>query len=191
MLHSDYAFKKGGNVIRSVFLISSIVNIYSYQLNIHTDCVGAILVMIVWYLDYNYLCNQCLSPLKLWDRISVRRGVLDTTSRDKVCQLLPTGRWCFLGTPVYSTNKTDRHHITEILLKAVLNSINQTKPTYRLYQLYLNYIWNVKDKKIAPNGGKRENLWGISCEKSRFYADMMPPVSKFVKFHLVGITAID
>jgi len=25
-------------------------------------------------------------------------------------------------------------------------------------------------KKIAPNGGRRENLWGISCEKSRFYA---------------------
>jgi hypothetical protein len=25
-------------------------------------------------------------------------------------------------------------------------------------------------KKIAPSGGKRENCWGISCEKSRFYA---------------------
>ena len=25
-------------------------------------------------------------------------------------------------------------------------------------------------KKIAPSGGKRENFWGISCEKSRFYA---------------------
>jgi hypothetical protein len=25
-------------------------------------------------------------------------------------------------------------------------------------------------KKIAPNGGRRENCWGISCEKSRFYA---------------------
>jgi hypothetical protein len=24
--------------------------------------------------------------------------------------------------------------------------------------------------KIAPCGGRRENLWGISCEKSRFYA---------------------
>ena len=24
-------------------------------------------------------------------------------------------------------------------------------------------------KKIAPSGGTRENLWGISCEKSRFY----------------------
>jgi hypothetical protein len=25
-------------------------------------------------------------------------------------------------------------------------------------------------KKIAPNGGRREHFWGISCEKSRFYA---------------------
>jgi hypothetical protein len=25
-------------------------------------------------------------------------------------------------------------------------------------------------KKIAPSGGRRENLWGISCEKSWFYA---------------------
>jgi hypothetical protein len=25
-------------------------------------------------------------------------------------------------------------------------------------------------KKIAPNGGRREKFWGISCEKSRFYA---------------------
>ena len=25
-------------------------------------------------------------------------------------------------------------------------------------------------KKIAPSGGRRENCWGISCEKSRCYA---------------------
>ena len=25
-------------------------------------------------------------------------------------------------------------------------------------------------KKNAPSGGRRENVWGISCEKSRFYA---------------------
>ena len=25
-------------------------------------------------------------------------------------------------------------------------------------------------KKITPSGGRRENFWGISCEKSRFYA---------------------
>jgi hypothetical protein len=25
-------------------------------------------------------------------------------------------------------------------------------------------------KKIAPSGGRREHFWGISCEKSQFYA---------------------
>ena len=25
-------------------------------------------------------------------------------------------------------------------------------------------------KNISPSGGRRENIWGISCEKSRFYA---------------------
>jgi hypothetical protein len=25
-------------------------------------------------------------------------------------------------------------------------------------------------RKIVPSGGRRENVWGISCEKSRFYA---------------------
>jgi len=33
--------------------------------------------MIVGF--YNYLCNRCLSLLKLWVRFLLRRGVLDTT----------------------------------------------------------------------------------------------------------------
>jgi hypothetical protein len=39
-----------------------------------------------------------------------------------------TGRWFSLGTPVSSTNKTDRHDITEILLKKALHqpTINQS-----------------------------------------------------------------
>ena len=37
-----------------------------------------------------------------------------------------TGRWFSQGTPVFSTNKTDRHDITEILLKVALNTTNQT-----------------------------------------------------------------
>ena len=36
------------------------------------------------------------------------------------------GRWFSApGTPVSSTNKTDRHDITKILLKEALNTINQ------------------------------------------------------------------
>ena len=34
--------------------------------------------------------------------------------------VLYQGRWFSPGTPVSSTNKTDRHDITEILLKAAL-----------------------------------------------------------------------
>jgi hypothetical protein len=37
-----------------------------------------------------------------------------------------TGLWLILGTPVSSTNKTDRHDITEILLKVALNTITLT-----------------------------------------------------------------
>jgi hypothetical protein len=74
---------------------------------------------------YNYLCNQCLSPLMLWVWISIRARC--TTICDKVCQWLATGRWFSPGPPVSSTNKTDRHDITEILLKVALNTIKQNK----------------------------------------------------------------
>ena len=56
---------------------------------------------------YNYLYNQCISPLMLWVRISIR--VKCTTLCDKVCQWLATGRWFYPGPPVSSTNITDRH----------------------------------------------------------------------------------
>ena len=45
---------------------------------------------------------------------------------DKVGRRLATGRWFSPGTPVSSTNATDRHDITEILLKVALNTITLT-----------------------------------------------------------------
>ena len=108
--------------------------------------------MTFWYLSYNvisffmggreetswsygswiyiYLWNQCLSPLTLWIRIPLRWGVkknvLDTTLCDKVCQWLAAGRWFSLCTPVSSTNKTNRHGMTEILLKVASNTLTHT-----------------------------------------------------------------
>ena len=77
---------------------------------------------------YNYLCNQCVSPLMLWVRILIRERC--TTLYDKVCQWLATGLWLSLSPPVSSINKTDHHDVTEILLKVVLNTIepNRTEP---------------------------------------------------------------
>ena len=45
------------------------------------------------------------------------RGVLDKTLCDKVCQLLATGLWISLGTPISATKV-----VTEIFLKVMLNT---------------------------------------------------------------------
>jgi hypothetical protein len=92
---------------------------------IGTDCIGN-------YIS-NYRLNTTMTPpwkclfilvnlnvvtmlvyvFNVWI-ILFRRGVLDTTLCDKVCQWLGTGRRFSLGTPVSSTNKTDGH-ITELV----------------------------------------------------------------------------
>jgi hypothetical protein len=46
--------------------------------------------------------------------------------------------WFSPDHPVFSSNKTDHHNITEILLKVTLSTIKQTKQTN--YKLPINYI---------------------------------------------------
>ena len=69
---------------------------------------------------YNYLCNQSLSLLSLWVRtpLMVRR----TRYKTMWYNFSVTGRWFSPNTPVSSTNKADRHDITEILLKLALDT---------------------------------------------------------------------
>ena len=65
--------------------------------------------------------------------IPTHRGVLDITLCGKVSsQWFATGRCFFPDTTVSSTNKTDRHYITEILLKMALNTITLTPTLLRL-----------------------------------------------------------
>ena len=70
-----------------------------------------------------YLCNQCPLPLTLWVQILLRWGVLDTALCDIICQWLVVDQWFSLGTPLSSTNKTDSHDITELVLKVALNTV--------------------------------------------------------------------
>ena len=93
---------------------------------------------------YNYPCNQCLSPLMLW--VWVPLMMRCTTLCDKVCLWLATGWWFSLGTLVSSTNKADRHDITEILLKMALNTI-KTKTNPKLSSQNAVFIVN-----YVPNG---------------------------------------
>jgi hypothetical protein len=61
--------------------------------------------------------------------ISLRRGIIDITLCDKICQRLAADRWFSTGIPVSSINKnkTDHHDITEILMKVALTTINKIK----------------------------------------------------------------
>ena len=108
-----------------VFILSDSFFWSSYWVT-HFSCGGP--SWLWWYGSciYNYICNQCLSPLTLWVRIPVMRGELDTALCDKSFQWLVAGWWFSLGTLVSTTNKTDCHNITEILLKGVFNTITLT-----------------------------------------------------------------
>jgi len=58
---------------------------------------------------YNYICNQCLTPLMLWVRLMIR--VRCTALCDKVFQWLATGRWFSPSPPISSTDRTNLHGI--------------------------------------------------------------------------------
>jgi hypothetical protein len=75
-----------------------------------------------------------LSPLISLVRISIRAR--RTTLCDELCQWLATGRWFSPGLPVSSTNKNDRHDITEILLKVTINLTPSNKQTNK--QIYIH-----------------------------------------------------
>jgi hypothetical protein len=63
------------------------------------------------------------------------RGVLDTTFCDNVCL------WVLRFPP---PKKTDRHDITEILLKVALNTINIAKPIIRsISDIHIFFQWLV------------------------------------------------
>jgi hypothetical protein len=89
--------------------------------------------------------------------------------------LLVHGRWFSPGTPASSTTKTGRHDVAESGVKTSKIKSNQSV-SQRLNILCITgadpgfQVRGGAIKKIAPSGGRREHFWGISCEKSRFYA---------------------
>jgi hypothetical protein len=95
---------------------------------------------IVINTTFNKMSSKCAYSRSWW-------GLLDTTLCDKVCQWLVEGRWFSAGSPVTSTNKTDRHDITEILLNVALNTITliltlhiQLTASIIFYNSYVNYL---------------------------------------------------
>ena len=123
--------QKAGNDTTYMLLILCVYFLSLYYILIFAAnrCMGPSWSCGSCICNYLYMWNQWLSPLKFEFEPRSWGGVLDTTLCDKIGQWLAIGRWFSPGTPVSSTNKTDRHDITEILLTVALNTINQ--PTDR------------------------------------------------------------
>ena len=81
------------------------------------ECSWAIVVWIIWQLDLQLLVQSVTISTKVVSLNNVHGEVYSIQHLcDKVCQRHATGLWFSPGTPVSSTNKTDCHDITEILL---------------------------------------------------------------------------
>ena len=90
----------------------------NFPVEVHIRCiqVGCLYISLLWLSwIYNYMCKRCISPLKLWVWILL---MARCTQYNK-CHA--ADQWFSPGTKVSSTNKTDRHDITEIFFKVTLN----------------------------------------------------------------------
>jgi hypothetical protein len=87
--------------------------------------------------------------------ISSKLSLVQKIADLKVCQWFAEGRWFSLGTPVSSTNKTDRHDITKILLKVAWNTItlplniNRRKSTTTTVDVYNTDIFSLQVHTIC------------------------------------------
>ena len=88
----------------------------------------SVLKNIVW-LFVPFPLSSLMSVLLRFAISNYRYGISKlcfsnyTLVMENQLQWLPTGQWFSPGIPVSSTNKTDRHDITKILLKVALSTI--------------------------------------------------------------------
>ena len=104
---------------------------------------GAVVVMIIWQLDLQLPMHS----------VPINANVVSSNPAQAKCtrcnimwsslSVTNAGWWFSLGTPVSSTNKTDHHDITEILLKVTLNTINPICLFINELLLFLFQRWQI------------------------------------------------
>ena len=85
-----------------------------------------VVVVILW----QYLCNQCLSPLKLWGRIPL---IGNRTRYIIMCQWFAIGRLFSPGSPTSLTNKMPRYNWNIVESEIKHYNRNPNPPKLTLY----------------------------------------------------------
>ena len=121
----------------------------------------------------------------LWVESRALRCVLDTTLCTKDCQWLAADRWFSLGTAAFSTNKTDRHDISKILLKVVLSTINLT------HSICCADLITCYEQPSKNNRHTFNHMFLFICKfrKSGFGKILMKTVVSYTPFHDIRIIA--
>ena len=120
-------------------------------------------------------------------------------------QWLATDRWFSPGPPVSSTNKTDCHNITEILLKVALNTIKQTNKQTISFMLYFSFfLWEWGIVLVQLSSWKRGVCELMSCSTwnngmSRMWSSVsnfclvfqnLPSIYRKYKYHWIFLVLI-
>ena len=116
-----------------------------FDIHRKTQFVGAVMVDIVWKLDLQLPMQSVPISTKVVSSNPTHGQVYSIQhyliSLSMTCHRLVV----FSDTTVSSTNKTDRHNITEILLKVVLNTITPNP------QFALSFRWHCSDQSMILN----------------------------------------
>jgi hypothetical protein len=120
---------------------------------------------VIWFIQYSVLFRVWFKQVSLYCQYWL------------IINFQLTGRLFSTGTLVSSTNKTECHDITEILLKVVLNTINQHKST-------INWLICNKKCKLGLLVLTVVHVLIFSLEVSKDVAEL----EQLVKAGLIGTT---
>ena len=113
-------------------LKSGLTRVVAFGVHFYTNVYflsGAVMVVIVWWFDLQLPVQSVPITTKVVSSNPVNGKVHSMQHYViKFLSDLPEVSCFYQYTPGFSTNKTDRHNIAEMLLKVALTTINQTKP---------------------------------------------------------------
>jgi hypothetical protein len=124
--------------MKQLWYINIYTHVPSYHVDQHQNHKGPSWSWSYGSWIYNYLYS--ISAYTITTKVVSSNPANGEVYSIHYCQWLTAGWWFSPGTLVSSTNKTDRHNITEILLKVAFNTI---KPKPNCKSIQKSYYINI------------------------------------------------